>query len=242
MTREEAEAVRILRAYGDPACYEEMVQAIVRGCAEDIDAHEDGVLLCHAVAKAYMLAWRTRERLERMLARVPADGSDIVLHGTLDEQTLRGIQERFSLANVLYMREYAYYGAIPERETAFDVRPLEMDALDFVYENYGHASREYIEARLRSGVMLGAYDGDAIAGFIGEHAEGSEGLLHVMPAYRRRGVGAALERAAIRRMMLQGFTPYGQVLEGNEVSHALQARLGMTRAQGRVYWLTNDTL
>ena len=88
--------------------------------------------------------------------------------------------------------------------------------------------------------MLGAYAQGVLAGFIGEHTEGAMGLLHVMPEYRRRGVGFALERAAIRHTMLRGYTPYGQVFEDNAASHALQKRLGMTRSEGPVLWLTGE--
>ena len=38
MTEAERRAVAILRSYGDRACYEEMVQTIVRGDAEILEA------------------------------------------------------------------------------------------------------------------------------------------------------------------------------------------------------------
>ena len=234
------EALRILRFYGDPACYEEMVQGIVRGYAQDVDAHRDGVMFYHAAAKTYMMAFRTRERLEQMLGRIDGDSPDLTLHGEIGEGDRRRIQERFGILHSQRMCQYAYYGEIPGPEKGFDIRPLGMDALEFVYENYGHASREYVKERLGAGVMLGAYAEGALAGFIGEHTEGAMGLLHVMPEYRRRGVGFALERAAIRRTMLRGYTPYGQVFEDNAASHALQARLGMTRSEAPVLWLTGE--
>ena len=43
MTEAERRAVAILRSYGDRACYEEMVQTIVRGDAEILEAKELGV-------------------------------------------------------------------------------------------------------------------------------------------------------------------------------------------------------
>ena len=234
------EALRILRGYGDPACYEEMVQGIVRGYAQDVDAQQDGVMFYHAAAKTYMMAFRTHERLEQMLGRIDGDSPDLTLHGEIDGADMRRIGERFGIPHSQRMRQYAYYGALPEPETGLDIRPLGLGELDFVYENYGHASREYVKGRLEAGVMLGAYADGALAGFIGEHTEGAMGLLHVMPEYRRRGVGFALERAAIRHTMLRGFTPYGQVFEENAASHALQTRLGMTAAEGPVLWLTSE--
>ena len=98
-----------------------------------------------------------------------------------------------------------------------------------------------LDARIRQGVMLGAYVEGELAGFIGEHVEGSMGLLHVMPAYRRMHLGYALERAAIRRTRLAGQIPFDQVAKTNDASIALQARRGMTRAKETVYWITDDT-
>ena len=232
-------AVRILRGFGDPACTEQLVQTVLRGWAGALDAQEDGVLVYSARAEVTMLAWRTRERLEQMLARIP-QGEDIALHGEADAETVRSVKARFRLPHEQRVSQYAYYGALPEAEKELDLRTLTLSELDFVYENYGHASREYLRARIEDGVMLGAYVDGALAGFIGEHSEGAMGLLHVMPEHRREHLGFRLERAAIRRTMLLGQTPFCQVFDGNDASHALQARLGMTRAKSRAIWLTRE--
>lgn len=46
--------------------------------------------------------------------------------------------------------------------------------------------------------MTGAFLDGVLAGFIGIHEEGSIGMLEVLPAYRRRSLGYALEAGAIR--------------------------------------------
>lgn len=240
MTTEEKRACAILRGYGDPACYEEMIQSIVRGHAGWVDAQEGGVALYNARADIYMLAGRSWARFEQMLERIPMGAAAILMHGTLEEDVVERVRRRYGLRHAYRFVEYAYYGALPEEDPAFDIRPLGIQALDFVYANYGHASREYLSERLAEGVMLGAYVDGELAAFIGEHIEGSMGLLHVMPDYRRHHLGFALERAAIRRTMLLGQVPYDQVFEDNAASHALQRRLGMTPSCGLVYWLTDD--
>lgn len=240
MTLDERRACDILRSYGDPACYEEMIQSLVRGYAGWVDVSAGGVALYNRRADMYMLAGHSWARFEQMLARIPLGASAILLHGTLDEATVERVRRRYGLRHAYRFVEYAYYGELPKEDKAFDIRPLGPQALDFVHENYGHASREYLRDRLLDGVMLGAYVDGELAAFIGEHIEGSMGLLHVMPAYRRHHLGFALERAAIRRTMLLGQVPYDQVFEDNAASHALQKRLGMTPSQGTVYWLTDD--
>ena len=236
------EAVRILRAYGDPACYESVVQTIVRGIAGEVYADEDGVAVLNRPGKVWMVAAKSEEGMERVLARLAHDGTDVSLHGEMSEEFVERMRERFGFKYTMHFCQYAYYGAIPEPEPGVDVRPLGLDALDFIYENYGHASREYIRERLEAGVMLGAYLDGELAAFIGEHSEGSMGLLHVMPEHRRMHLGFALERAAIRRTMLLGHTVFDQVFDDNAASQALQARLGMTRSKGCVRWLSNEAL
>ncbi|MDO5379168.1 MAG: GNAT family N-acetyltransferase [Clostridia bacterium] len=240
MTPEERHACDILRSYGDPACYEEMIQTLVRGYAGWLDAGEGGVALYSRRADMYMLAGHSWARFEQMLSLVPPGASSILLHGTLDEATVERVRRRYGLRHAYRFVEYAYYGELPEEDRAFDIRPLGPQALDFVFANYGHASREYLHERLCDGVMLGAYVEGELAAFIGEHIEGSMGLLHVMPEYRRHHLGYALERAAIRRTMLLGQVPYDQVFEDNAASHALQKRLGMTPSAGRIHCLTDD--
>lgn len=240
MTAEEKRACAILRGYGDPACYEEIIQSIVRGHAGWVDAKEGGVALYDRRADIYMLAGHSWARFDEMLSRVPLGAAAILLHGTLEDGVVERVRRRYGLRHAYRFVEYAYYGKLPPEDPAFDIRPLGMDALAFVHENYGHASREYLRDRLADGVMLGAYVDGELAAFIGEHIEGSMGLLHVMPDYRRRHLGYALERAAIRRTMLAGHVPYDQVFEDNAASHALQKHLGMTPSEGKVYWLTDD--
>ena len=57
---------------------------------------------------------------------------------------------------------------------------------------------EYVEDRLKAGVIFGAFVDGRLAGFVGEHHEGSMGMLEVVPEFRRRGIAQALEAALIR--------------------------------------------
>lgn len=237
----QAQAVELLRGYGDPACYEEMIQTLLRGQADGVEADGRGVLVHHRRADLYMLAARSEERLLELTEGIPLGATDVLLHGAWALPLVERVRRHFHHRNALELVPYAYYGELPEEEPGIDIRTLDERALNFVYANYGHASRDYLRKRLVDGVMLGAYVDGELAAFIGEHVEGSMGLLHVMPDYRRHHLGYALERAAIRRTMLAGHVPFDQVFPDNEASHALQRRLGMTRAQGALYWITDDS-
>lgn len=239
MTELEAKAVRILRSFGDPACYEQMVQNIIRGKAYILAVQDDGVLIRTRCEGFYMLAGSER-RISELIEHIPHGAQDVVIHGTMPPELIAAACERLQLPDANPFVLYAYYGEIPPEETEIEVRPLGEESLDFVYANYGHASREYLAGRIADGVMIGAYVDGRLAAFIGEHAEGAMGLLHVMPEYRRHHLGYKLELADIRRTMLKGYTPFCQVFPDNAASHSLQERLHMTRAKGEVYWLCRE--
>lgn len=95
---------------------------------------------------------------------------------------------------------------------------------------------DYILGAIERG-MLGIFDGEKLAGFIGVHDEGSLGMLEVLPPYRRRGYGLALQLAIIRAALAEGRYAYGQVAEHNAPSLALQQKAGMTVCPEKIYWL-----
>ena len=239
MTQEETRAAELLRSFGDPACYEDMIQTIARGQAELLEATALGVLIRHRRAGLYMLAGDEAGMLA-LAGRIPADARDVLIHGTMRPEKVHALRQRFGRAYAHPFIAYAYYGACPPEEENTVIRSLGMDALDFVHANYGHAGRAYLAERLADGVMIGAVVDGHLAGFIGEHVEGSMGLLHIMPEDRRHHLGFALERADIRRTMLRGQTPFCQVAPDNAASRSLQRRLGMTQAEGMLYWITDD--
>ena len=84
---------------------------------------------------------------------------------------------------------------------------------------------EYIKELIRRKQLWGIFEDGALAGFIGQHFEGSMGLLEVLPQYRKQGYGKILEAFMIRHVLGQGRTPFCQVFDGNTASARLQERL-----------------
>lgn len=62
-------------------------------------------------------------------------------------------------------------------------------------------------------------------------------LLEVFPAYRRRGLAAALVQGMMRRRLAEGAIPFGHIVEGNEPSLRLQKKLGFSFSKEFVYWM-----
>ena len=111
-----------------------------------------------------------------------------------------------------------------------------MENLSFVCENYDD-DEEYMKSRIEYG-MLGAFDEKGnCAGFVGFHGEGSMGLLTVLPEYRRRGIGIAIEAKNLNRRLSEGRIPFGHVVVGNEKSMGLQRKIGMEFSDNIVTWV-----
>lgn len=134
--------------------------------------------------------------------------------------------------------QWVYTLDTPPQIPEVDVRPLTEDyaALCAAHYHPGDDDPTYILSRIRAGQLWGLFVEGELAAFIGTHHDGSMGVLVVLPAYRRRGLGATLEGWLIAKQLRQGWRPYCHVYLDNEASHALQARLGLTPAPDHVMW------
>ena len=72
---------------------------------------------------------------------------------------------------------------------------------------------------------------------IGEHLEGSMGLLYVFPEFRRKGYAVALEKSMIVKTLSEGYIPFGQVEKNNRASVLLQKKIGMTISDRLICWM-----
>lgn len=118
------------------------------------------------------------------------------------------------------------------------IRKLSIDLFATVAEHYeGVDDLSYVKERMEKGCLFGAFAEGKLAGFIGTHAEGTIGLLKVFPEYRGRKIGKALETYMINQTLELGQTPFGQVVEGNEVSMALQQSLGLCFSKDSIFWM-----
>ncbi len=131
----------------------------------------------------------------------------------------------------------AVYTSQERLPVSADIRQLDMTYLEQVARGYSlFYDPDYVEDRIQAGVVFGAFVDGCLAGFVGEHSEGSMGMLEVFPAYRRRGLGMALESFQINRLLDQGRVPFDQVIVGNDRSYRLQQKLGMVLSQDTISW------
>jgi tRNA (guanine37-N1)-methyltransferase len=234
------------RLLKDKRNYIHMIESLRRGRAEIIWWEGEDILLYDRSCKLCMITAASKESGLRMLAYAPKETESFVTSQVFLNEMLCG-SDGFGMGDEgesyggyeihceCYQLVYTQKVPLPVKHK--DIRQLTMEHLDYVGSRYSYDGREYVEARIREGVMYGAFVEDAPVGFVGMHNEGSLGLLYVEEAYRRQGIAVSLEAYVINRMLEKGWTPYGQVIVGNEESFALQEKLGLYRSDRTVWWL-----
>lgn len=229
----------------DPLLYIDITEALRRGIGQVLYADEAACLIGFphgdAPATEFTTLCGDLDAAKRVFSLLP--WSEDILFGVHEDFCLPYLQETYHVKPFLGESFYqvAYLGTdpVPVPESSFPVVPLTPVHLEQVAALHKGEEASYLLDRLESGVMLGAFDGGTLVGFIGIHGEGSVGLLQVRPDYRRRGIGKLLEAHMINRSLALGQTPYGSVLTDNEPSLALQRSLGMTISANTFHWLCN---
>ena len=215
-----------------PLLHVMMTESLRRGNAEVLLGRPDGVMIFDRRAKAHMLAAGTVEAAEEMVAKIE-NPFLLVAHDPFSRKLLT---ERFSFPEILGVVQAAYRKKEIDVPAA-DIRPLDISHHAFVRAHYSSVDEDgYIEERLREGEMYGVYEDGQLAGFMGTHAEGSLGLLEILPEYRRRGLGEALERYVTRVHLSRGWTPFAQIESTNLPSQALHRKLGFDISDECLYW------
>lgn len=212
------------------------IEPLRLGRAEVLAAGPDGVFLRHKTGQ-FLLSADDSKAAEKLFLPYLPEIRDIIVCGKNLSGTLC---EKYG-----WKMDTPCYQAVYEKKTPLpvsgDIRQLGMEYFDAVLDGYSlFRSPEYVENRLKAGVIYGAFVEDKLAGFVGEHREGSMGMLEVFPEFRRMGLGAALESFQINRFLKEGRIPYDQVILGNEKSMALQKKLGMTISGDTINWLVAE--
>ncbi len=224
-----------------------MLELIARGQAELFFEGEEGILLRDKKSGVFMLTVKDREAGEHILEMVfgtadvsisaPAQADMFVVH---QEYMVDAIKSRFGLKlwSGCYILSYTKKESLPKKDA--DIRKLDMSYLATVVSHYKLADKNEMAERLSGGNILGIFVENTLAGFIGEHTDGSMGMLEVFPEYQRQGLATALETDLANRTLQKGYMPFGYVKEDNAASLRLQEKMGFYRAKEKVWWLVRE--
>ena len=211
-------------------------RVLKRGSGEILVSRERALLVRDAVSGAYLLACEDAAIGIPLLDRYV--GPDCALLMVSNCALGNAAYERYGFSEKLACFQVAYYGEKPPTDaTGLTVRTADENDLPMLMKNYRMISPEELKQVVgRRSILLG-YDQDRLVGFVGEHLEGSMGLLYVFPEYRRRGFAAALQKRLIAKTMEAGYIPFGQVEKGNVASLNLQKKIGMTQSDRLIVWM-----
>lgn len=217
----------------------DMLECIRRGRAEILGVRGDGVLLRERRSGVYMLTAETRDAGERLLSLLPEGEHPVIV--SHQEFMNESICARFDSRTGGACRQVCYTRKQPfalQMEEGISLKTLDTSYAEVLLENYALIdSLEEAKEHLEWGVVYGVFVEGKLAGFVGEHGEGSMGMLQVFEPYRRRGLAELLEKDLLNRQIARGFTPYCQIFEDNRASFALQEKLGLKVSKGRIWWI-----
>jgi GNAT superfamily N-acetyltransferase len=210
-------------------------KVLLRGTAEILERDDDGIFLFDTVSEAYMISSTDAEKAAQWILR--HSDRDYRLFAVNGDPTADFIRENMGFKNMLKCRQLVYYGEINKLpQTPLTTRYAAEEDLDFILAHYDILSREELaKIILRRKLIMGLLNGKPV-GFVGEHLEGSLGILYILPEYRKQGFAAYLEKYLMNEMLKDGYFLFGQVEVGNEKSLNLQKKLGFKECSGFVYW------
>ena len=182
------------------------------------------------------------EEAQRLCGLLPSGGGFLL--AAHEDFCVPLLKERFGATLFLEGASYqaAYLRTQPPvfQDCGLAIRQLDVSGLPQVAAHYQLEGEDYLRSLLERGQLFGGFLNGVMVGFAGRHAEGSIGLLEILPQYRRQGFATALERYMIRLELSLCHIPFGQVLTDNAPSLALQRSLGMTISSGTLHWLSCD--
>lgn len=218
----------------NPLLHMGMIEAIRRCTAEILYAESDGVFIREKKSNAYMISVDDFTKGKELINSIE-ECSQIVAH---QQYMVDYISNRFRLTKNLECVQAVYMNKTKLNiKEELEIRKLKLDQMEVVLKHYDKLSNNDVETLLKNGELLGGYRNGTLIGFIGNHLEGSIGLLEVFPQYRRFGYGTILESQIINTMLEKSLVPFAQIEINNEKSLILQTKLGFKISKDRLYWI-----
>ena len=210
-------------------------RVLKRGSGEILYKEDNALLVKDNISGAYFLACTDVSTGLSVLDKYIDKDCNLLMVSDYNLGTIAF--DKYGFAEKIECYQVAYYGDKPSTDTKLSIRTATIGDLPMLTKNYHMLSEEELEQIvLRESILLGYYENELV-GFVGEHLEGSMGLLYVFPKFRHRGFGSALQRHLMAKTMDEGYVPFGQVEKNNLASLNLQKKLGMTISDNLIVWM-----
>ena len=206
-----------------------------RGTGEIMASCENAILVRDKVSNAYFLACEDEESGRIFLEQYIDQNCNLLMVSNLNLGRIAF--EKYGFSEKMECFQVAYYGVLPVIDTKILVRVAEMKDVSLLIQTYDLISPEEMTEIVKRGNLLLGYYENQLVGFVGEHLEGSMGLLHIFPEFRRKGFATIIEKIYISKTLEKGFIPFGQVEKSNLKSLNLQKKIGMTQSDNLICWM-----
>ena len=210
-----------------PLCAFPAFEAIRRGGGEVLIAQEGCVVL--RVRNDSCMIWARDASMARDVCGIVQEPR---FFNVLGENLVATLGPELGLSHCDSYCVCVYKGsesAKVDSKLASCIRPLDNTYEGEICTHYrysGWVDRGFLVEALRQGRFFGAFVNDELVGFVGEHPEGSIGMLEVFEGHQRAGWGRALLAAKIRDHLARGETPWTEVYPHNAASLRLHKKLG----------------
>nr|WP_312576937.1 GNAT family N-acetyltransferase [Sedimentibacter sp.] len=218
----------------NPLLHMGMIEPIRRDTADILYAETDGVLIKEQKSNAYMVSVDNFEKGKKLINSI-LKCELIVVH---QKYMVDYVLNRFGLTKELECVQAVYMNKNKldiKKELA--IKQLELNQLEVILEHYDKLSNNEIQTLLKNGNLYGGYKNETLIGFVGNHLEGSIGILEIFPKYRRLGYGAMLESYMVNQMLEKDLIPFAQIEIENKKSLALQNKLGFSISKDSLIWI-----
>lgn len=218
----------------NPLLHMGMIEPIRRNTVDILYAETDGVLIKEQKSNAYMVSVDNFEKGQKLINSI-VKCDLIVAH---QKYMVDYILNKFGLTNKLECFQAVYMNKTKlDIKSELEIRQLKQNQIEVILEYYDKLSNNEIQTLLKNGDLFGGYKSGTLIGFIGNHLEGSIGILEILPQYRRLGYGAMLESYMVNQMLEKNLIPFTQIEISNKKSLALQNKLGFSISKDRLVWI-----
>lgn len=149
------------------------------------------------------------------------------------------IFDSLGLRNVSTVKRAIYRQAGKQHPAIKPLSDTDIETALIYYDKYGDRE-EFIQLRDRD-MLWGYYEENMLQGFIGIHAEGALGILHVIKEYRKKGIATHLLNHAISKAKEQDLIPYAQIELENHGSFALHEKMDCEIGEEISSWFVTFT-
>ena len=210
-------------------------RVLKRGTGKVMEQHDAALLVHDSISGAYMLGCEDAALGADILRR--RLGGDCRLLMVSDHSLGMKTFAQYGFEGMMECYQAAYSGCMPELTDRLAMREAEEEDLPVLTATYDLVSAEELRLIVKRRKLTLGYEGDRLSCFMGEHLEGSMGLLYVFPEFRRKGYATELEKAMIAKTLREGYTPFCQIEKNNSASMALQRKLGLAISDRLICWM-----